>query len=105
MVKRPEHADFVHMSRKNARLLEDADAHRPPTPDPFWEDPKLVGRVELVTLGGRRFDLTTVRMSEDSALGSLVAIGQRHAEEGKDYNYLLSLGETAVDCRENDITR
>ena len=84
-------------------MVEDAEGHRPPTPDPFEEDGDIVIQVTLRTLSGRQLDFKTFRLRKDSdrALGSLTAMGRRFEErEGYDYSYLLLLEGRTVNCSE-----
>ena len=78
--------------------MEEADALRPLTPDQLVEEARLVVRVDLRTMSGRRLDYATIRMPEDSALGSLIALGRQHEELGKTYRYLMLLEGRTVEC-------
>ena len=69
---------FRRATEKEIALLEDADEHRPPTPDPFEEEGSTVSQVTLRTLSGGVLETTAFRSheSDDRALGSLVVMGK-----------------------------
>ena len=50
---------------KDIAGMEDAENHRPPTPDPRQKDGDIVIQVTLRTLSGRRLAFTTFRMRKD----------------------------------------
>ena len=91
------------MTGKEKALLEDADAHRPPTPDPFEGEGSIWIQVTLRTLSGDVLETTAFRSheSDDRALGSLVAMGKTFENEGCDYCYHLLLDEgKSINCSE-----
>ena len=91
------------MTGKEKALLEDADAHRPPTPDPFEGEGSIWIQVTLRTLSGDVLETTAFRSheSDDRALGSLVGMGKKFENEGCDYCYHLLLDKgKSINCRE-----